>query len=147
MIWLYIANFAYSWGPASWILIAEIFPLSIRAKGTSIGASSNWMNNFIIAFITPPMLSNITWGTYIFFAAWLAISFFFVLFFIPETRNKTLEEMDHVFGSHTSQDDVEKLARIQQDVGLTRLLEGTGAETVVEKQILGEKEHLDVTSV
>lgn len=41
-IWIYIANFAYSWGPASWILVAEIFPLSIRAKETSIGASSNW---------------------------------------------------------------------------------------------------------
>ena len=43
MIWIYIASFAFSWGPASWILIAEIFPLSIRAKGSSIGASSNWM--------------------------------------------------------------------------------------------------------
>lgn len=43
MIWLYIANFAYSWGPVSWILIAEIFPLSIRAKGSSLGASSNWL--------------------------------------------------------------------------------------------------------
>jgi MFS family permease len=43
MIWLYIANFAYSWGAASWVLNAEIFPLSIRAKGSSIGASSNWM--------------------------------------------------------------------------------------------------------
>lgn len=37
------ANFAYGWGPVSWTLIAEIFPLSIRAKGTSISASSNWM--------------------------------------------------------------------------------------------------------
>lgn len=98
MIWLYIFNFAYSWGPASWTLIAEIFPLSIRAKGTSISASSNWMNNFIIAFITPPMLSSITWGTYIFFCAWCAIGGLFILFLFPETKGKTLEEMDVVFG-------------------------------------------------
>jgi MFS family permease len=99
MIWLYICNFAYSWGPASWTLIAEIFPLSIRAKGTSISASSNWMNNFIIAFITPPMLSSITWGTYIFFCTWCALGGLFILFFFPETKGKTLEEMDVVFGS------------------------------------------------
>lgn len=98
MIWLYIVNFAYSWGPASWILIAEIFPLSIRAKGTAIGASSNWMNNFIVAFITPPMLEGIKWGLYIFFAAWLALGTAFVWFFVPETKGKTLEEMDRVFG-------------------------------------------------
>jgi MFS family permease len=98
MIWLYIANFAYSWGPASWILIAEIFPLSIRAKGTAIGASSNWMNNFIVAFITPPMLEGISWGLYIFFAAWLALGTIFVWLVVPETKGKTLEEMDHVFG-------------------------------------------------
>ena len=98
MIWFYIFNFAYSWGATSWVLIAEIFPLSIRAKGTSIGASSNWMNNFIIAFITPPMLSNITWGTYIFFCVWCFLGGVFVLFFLPETKGKTLEEMDRVFG-------------------------------------------------
>lgn len=42
-VWLYIINFAYSWGPGSWTLIAEIYSISIRAKGTSIAASSNWM--------------------------------------------------------------------------------------------------------
>ena len=98
MVWLYIVNFAYSWGPASWTLIAEIFPLSIRAKGTTISASSNWMNNFIIAFITPLMLSAISWGTYIFFSAWCIVGALFVWFFLPETKGKTLEEMDNVFG-------------------------------------------------
>ncbi|GJC97856.1 quinate permease [Colletotrichum higginsianum] len=98
MIWLYIVNFAYSWGPVSWTLIAEIFPLSIRAKGTSIGASANWMCNFVIALVTPSMLHSISWGLYIFFAAWLALGVVFVWFFVPETKGKTLEQMDQVFG-------------------------------------------------
>ena len=105
-IWLYISNFAYSWGPgglcsippqigesssshvntASWILIAEIFPLSYRAKGVSIGASSNWMNNFIIAFIVPPMIAHLKWGMYLFFAVFTFASFFYVWFFVPETK-------------------------------------------------------------
>lgn len=98
MIWLYIVNFAYSWGPASWTLIAEVFPLSLRAKGTSIAASANWMNNFIIALITPTMLASISWGLYIFFAGWLALGILFVWFMVPETKGKTLEQMDQVFG-------------------------------------------------
>lgn len=98
MIWFYILNFAYSWGPCSWVLIAEICPLSIRAKGTSVAASSNWMNNFIIAFITPPMLANITWGTYIFFCVWCFVGGLFSWFILPETKGKSLEEMDRVFG-------------------------------------------------
>lgn len=87
------------------------------------------------------MLSNITWGTYIFFAAWLALGFLFVLFIVPETKNKTLEEMDRVFGSHTSHDDIADLARIQQDIGLTALL---SASPLGQKP---EKSHIDVSGV
>jgi MFS family permease len=98
MIWLYIINFAYSWGPVSWTLIAEVFSLSIRAKGTSIGASTQWMLSFVIALVTPRMLESISWGMYVFFAGWLAAGMVFVYFFVPETKGKTLEEMDQVFG-------------------------------------------------
>ncbi|CZR67016.1 related to quinate transport protein [Phialocephala subalpina] len=121
-VWLYIVNFAYSWGPGSWILIAEIFPISIRAKGTSIGASANWMNNFVIAFVVPPMLSGIGWGTYVFFAVWSAAGGVFIYFFMPETKGKTLEEMDQVFGSHTATEELEAFARVQERVGLTALI-------------------------
>lgn len=47
MVWLFVVHFGYSWGPCAWIVIAEIWPLSSRPYGTAIGASSNWMNNFM----------------------------------------------------------------------------------------------------
>ncbi|KAF4990306.1 hypothetical protein FDECE_14449 [Fusarium decemcellulare] len=133
MIWLYIVNFAYSWGPASWTLISEIFPLSIRAKGTSISASSNWMNNFAVAFMTPPMLSGLKWGTFIFFSVWCLIGGLFVFFVLPETKGKTLEEMDIVFGSTTSIEDAELLASIQEEIGLIDMLR-EGSETAKEAE-------------
>jgi hypothetical protein len=111
-------------------LIAEIFPLSIRAKGASIGASANWMNNFIIAFVVPPMLSGIGWGTYIFFAVWSAAGGVFIWLYIPETKGKTLEEMDQVFGSHTAAEELEEFARVQERVGLTALIRGHHASDV-----------------
>ncbi|OCL05260.1 quinate permease [Glonium stellatum] len=144
-VWIYIINFAYSWGPGSWILIAEIFPISIRAKGTSIGASANWMNNFIIAFMVPPMLSGINWGTYIFFSVWCALGGLFILFFVPETKGKTLEEMDMVFGSHTSAEEMEEFAKVQERIGLTAVVNGrtidmgSDAETEKAENVYSEK--------
>ena len=48
-IWVYVGAFGATWGPVSWTLVSEIFPLSIRAKGASIGASSNWVRNHCCA--------------------------------------------------------------------------------------------------
>jgi len=61
-IWIYIGAFGATWGPVSWTLVSEIFPLSIRAKGASFGASSNWVSFCIHkrvsdAGTTKPMLT------------------------------------------------------------------------------------------
>lgn len=50
MVWLFVIHFGYSWGPCAWIVIAEIWPLSSRPYGVALGASSNWMNNFMQVF-------------------------------------------------------------------------------------------------
>ncbi|KAK4610304.1 hypothetical protein CLAFUW4_13636 [Fulvia fulva] len=77
------------------------------------------MNNFVIAFITPPMLEGIDWGTYIFFSFWCLAGAAFLWFFNPETVG---EEMDAAFGSHSSQEDMDELCRILQEIGLVDLL-------------------------
>lgn len=123
LIWVYIAGFGATWGPCSWTLVSEIFPLSIRAKGASIGAFSNWLNNFAIAFFVPPMLNAWAWGTYIFFAVFLLVGILWVWFFLPETKNASLEEMDRVFKSNTGEQDAELLREAQREVGLTACLE------------------------
>ena len=43
-LWVYVGTFGATWGPVSWVLVSEIFPLSIRSKGASLGASSNWVS-------------------------------------------------------------------------------------------------------
>jgi MFS family permease len=118
LVWVYIAAFGATWGPVSWTLVSEIFPLSIRAKGASIGASSNWINNFAIAFFVPPMLEAWEWGTYIFFAGFLAAGIAWVWFFLPETMGRSLEEMDAVFGSRAGVVDAELLREAQREVGM-----------------------------
>jgi sugar porter (SP) family MFS transporter len=138
-IWIYIAAFGATWGPVSWTLVSgmfayviamynltlvsEIFPLSIRSKGASIGASSNWLNNFAVAFYVPPMLKAWTWGTYIFFAVFLAAGMVWVHFCLPETKGATLEDMDKVFGSRTGEEDAIMLAEARREIGLSMNLE------------------------
>ncbi|KAJ1653238.1 hypothetical protein IWQ61_006598 [Dispira simplex] len=97
-VYIFVAGFAYSWGPIGWIYPSEIFPLHVRAKATSISTAANWLFNFAIGQIAPILLDEITWGLYIIFACFSAIAIVLVYFLFPETKGRTLEEMDEVFG-------------------------------------------------
>lgn len=113
-IWLYIFNFGYSWGPVSWVVISEIMPMSARAAGTALGASTNWMTNFCVSLFVPPMLESIKWGTYIFFLAFMLMGVGYAIWILPETRNVGLEAMDRVFNSSDATRDAERMHRIVQ---------------------------------
>lgn len=120
-IWLFAVNFAYSWGPVAWVLIQEIFPSSFRARGVSIAASTNWMFNFIIGVTTKLMIQNMKFGTYIFFAAFCIGGALFMYFLVPETKNKTLEELDVYFGGSEdsiAERDRELMRSIQEELGI-----------------------------
>lgn len=128
MVWVFVAFFGYSWGPCAWILVAEIWPLSARPYGVSLGASSNWMNNFIVGQVTPDMLSAMPYGTYILFGLLTYLGAVFIWFVVPETKRLTLEEMDVIFGSEgTAQADTERMEEINTEIGLTQMLRGSGS--------------------
>jgi sugar porter (SP) family MFS transporter len=125
MVWLFVVHFGYSWGPCAWIIVAEIWPLSTRPYGVALGASSNWMNNFIVGQVTPDMLKHITYGTYILFGLLTYMGAAFIWFFVPETKRLTLEEMDVIFGSEgTAAADFERMEQINNEIGLTAMLRG-----------------------
>ncbi|KAH8100815.1 general substrate transporter [Cristinia sonorae] len=118
-VWIFAIAFGYSWGPCAWILVAEIWPLSVRGKGLSIAASSNWMNNFIVGQVTPTMMEHLGFGTFIFFGAFSFLGGLFILFFCPETKGLTLEEMDDVFGAQgLAAADSERQQAINKRLGL-----------------------------
>ncbi|KIM64334.1 hypothetical protein SCLCIDRAFT_115335 [Scleroderma citrinum Foug A] len=125
-VWVFSVAFGYSWGPCCWILVAEIWPLSIRGKGISITASSNWMNNFIVGQVTPSMLTHISYGTFIFFGVFSLMGGLFIMIFVPETKGLTLEEMDAVFGDSEGLGvaDQQRQNEIASRIGLTAYFEG-----------------------
>lgn len=119
-IWIFAIGFGYSWGPTAWVVVAEVFPLGLRAKGVSIGASSNWLNNFAVAISTPDFVEAAPYGAYIFLGLMCIIAAVWVSFFVPETKNRTLEELDELFGddSGRSKWEAEQMLLAQREVGL-----------------------------
>jgi SP family arabinose:H+ symporter-like MFS transporter len=102
LVWLLAANiafFAFSQGAVIWVYISEVFPTKVRSKGQSLGSSSHWIMNAAIAY-TFPLLAKTSGGGYpfVFFAAMMALQFFVVLFFYPETKGVTLEQLQHQLG-------------------------------------------------
>lgn len=97
---LYIASFAISLGPIAWLLIAEVFPTRVRNIGMSISTLSNWVFNFIVAF-TFLSIVDIFGASYTFwlYALFAIITIFFTWKYIPETKGKTLEEIEEEFSS------------------------------------------------
>lgn len=95
--YLFVSIFAITWGPTSWVYASEIFPSGIRAKAVSLSTASNWMWNTAIGFAVPPLLWSINWKMYMIFGAFNMLAFVHVFFAAPETKGKTLEEMDDVF--------------------------------------------------
>ncbi|RMZ13975.1 hypothetical protein D0864_00294 [Hortaea werneckii] len=105
---------------------SEIFPSSLRAKGVALSTCSNWLNNFIIGLITPPLVENTGFGAYTFFAVFCLLSFVWTFsladisqyFFVPETRGRTLEQMDHVFKDIGSEAEEERRDRIEREIAM-----------------------------
>ncbi|CAK7226572.1 high affinity glucose transporter [Sporothrix curviconia] len=95
--YLFVASFAPTWGPASWIYPPELFPLRLRGLGVSLSTSGNWAFNTALGLFTPVAFQNIMWKTYILFGVFCTAMLVHVFFLFPETAGKSLEETTHMF--------------------------------------------------
>ncbi len=94
---IYTASFMMSWGPICWVLISELFPNKIRGKAIAIAVAAQWAANYFISATYPAMMEFSSGGTYWFYGVMSIISFFFVWKMVPETKGKTLEEMERLW--------------------------------------------------
>ncbi len=92
---IYVICFNFSWGPCMWVMLGEMFPNQIRGSGLAVAGLAQWVSNFAITMTFPILLASITLaGAYAMYAVFAAISVFFVLKFVRETRGAELEEME-----------------------------------------------------
>lgn len=94
----YIAFFAASLGPALWVVAAELFPNRLRSKGMSIAIVSLWIACTVVTIVFPIMLERLSGGiTFLIFVLICLANLLYVLKYVPETKGKTLEELEKQF--------------------------------------------------
>jgi SP family xylose:H+ symportor-like MFS transporter len=112
---VYIAGFAMSWGPVTWVLLSEIFPNSVKGKAMSIAVAAQWIANFIVSSTFPVMdrSSALNAAFNHGFAYWLyggfgVVAALFVIRFVPETKMRSLEQIQNMWATRADQKIVEK---------------------------------------
>lgn len=99
----FVVFFGMSWGPVMWVLLGEIFPNRFRAAALSLAAAGQWAANWTVTMTFPAIKDfSLVFG-YFMYAAFAFLSFLFVVRFVPETKGKTLEEMDALTGTADEQ--------------------------------------------
>ncbi|KAJ6037293.1 hypothetical protein N7540_001572 [Penicillium herquei] len=120
VFWI-IVNYALPYGPVGWIITAESSSLDIRAKGVAIGSAVNWIMNFAVAQVTPVMITNIGYKTFIVFMCFCFVGLLWVYFVLPELKGLTLEEIDGVFADEASAEDRNRRDRIAEELGVHQM--------------------------
>lgn len=100
-LFVYIAFFAFSQGAVIWVFISEIFPNQVRAKGQTLGSTTHWVMAAIIAFTFPYLAEKVGGGnTFLFFCLMMFIQLLFVWKLMPETKGRSLEQIEHTLVLH-----------------------------------------------
>jgi len=96
--YLFVASFAPTWGPVSWIYPPELYPLRVRGKAVALSTSANWAFNFALGYFVPPAFESIRWRTYIVFGVFCVTMFIHVVSIrAPSFRlSLTLSQVLHV---------------------------------------------------
>jgi sugar porter (SP) family MFS transporter len=96
----FIASFAVGLGPVFWLMISEIFPLGIRSKAMSVCTVANWFFNFLVSYFFLSFVSGIGKpGTFWLYAGFGVLAVVFFAFRVPETKDRSLEEIEAELGS------------------------------------------------
>ncbi|KAJ4361830.1 hypothetical protein N0V83_010771 [Neocucurbitaria cava] len=96
-IYIFAAIFSVTWAVGIKIYSAEIQPQTTRATATSMAHGSNWLSNFLVALVTPTLLAKSSFGAYFLFGGCLFLTALVCMVFMPETRGRSLDEIEQAF--------------------------------------------------
>jgi len=130
MIYLFVVGYSASWGPIPWVYVSEIFPTRLRSYGVGTAAATQWAFNCAITYMTPNAINRIGWRIFIMFGCFCFGMGIWVFFFVKETKGKTLEEMDILFGTVAEE---QRRADVEQVLQKSNINQELDAEHVEHK--------------
>ncbi|KAH7409890.1 hypothetical protein DE146DRAFT_604132 [Phaeosphaeria sp. MPI-PUGE-AT-0046c] len=142
---LFIAAFATTWGPLVWAIVGELYPARYRAVCMALATASNWLFNFLISFFSTMITNNIDYFYGLVFGACCFALFFVVYFFMIETKDRSLEEIDTMYVLHVNPITSSKFdaSSLRKDglIDTDMLHMGTGGRTFSKAEQAGQNGH------
>ncbi|MGE5360251.1 MAG: MFS transporter, partial [Bacteroidales bacterium] len=97
LVLAYVASFALAMGPVVWVVLSEIFPTRLRGRAMSVATLCLWAACYLVSQTFPVLLERVGGAVFFLYTAMCAVALFFVLFVVPETKGRTLEEIERSF--------------------------------------------------
>lgn len=142
---LFIAAFATTWGPLVWAIVGELYPARYRATCMALATASNWLFNFLISFFSTMITRKIDYFYGLVFGTCCFALFFVVYFFMIETKDRSLEEIDTMYVLHVNPITSSKFdaGSLRKDglIDTDRLELGAGARTFSKAEQAGQNGH------
>ncbi|KAJ7120579.1 general substrate transporter [Mycena crocata] len=103
MLYLYVCFYSMGWGPLPWVYSSDIFPTRTRHYGLAVASGSQWLWNFVVAKVTPDMITKLGFKIFFMFGTINIGAMAVFSLIIPETKGRSLEDMDIIFGATTQE--------------------------------------------
>src|SRR5690625_3199684 len=92
---IYVAFYSFTWAPLTWVIVGEIFPLAIRGRASGLASSFNWIGSFLVGLLFPIMTATMSQdAVFAIFGVICVLGVLFVTLRVPETRGRTLEDIE-----------------------------------------------------
>ncbi|OBZ82993.1 Sugar transporter STL1 [Choanephora cucurbitarum] len=109
-VMIYNFVFGAAWLGLAWLYPSEIFSTGLRAKGNSMSTGANWLGNFVVAMITPVLFQYAKYWTFLMFGILNVVFLIPIYLYYPETKGKSLEEIEVLFATEEIQEDAKSIA-------------------------------------
>ncbi|EJD35354.1 sugar transporter [Auricularia subglabra TFB-10046 SS5] len=117
LLYIYVCFYSMGWGPVPWVYVSDIFSTRTRAYGMGWASATQWLFNFVVSQISLTIKRELGWKLFLLFGTINIGGMVTFTFFIPETKGRSLEEMDVVFGSVTAEKREQDIARAERALG------------------------------
>ncbi|CAL1703037.1 unnamed protein product [Somion occarium] len=116
MLYIYVCFYSMGWGPLPWVYVSDIFNTRTRHLGLATASASQWLFNFVLSKITPTLVTDLGYKLFLMFATINIAGMGIFSLLIPETKGRSLEEMDIIFGSVQQEQRQAGIARQEKEI-------------------------------